>query len=601
MPTASNAEFIVANLEFDTIKSNLKAYLSSQDYFSDYNFDGSNINVLLDVLSYNTYYNNMYLNHVASEMFLDSAQVRDSVYSHAKKLNYLPTSYRSSVAYANVQITPDDSPHSIDIPRLTKFTSTVGDNTYTFSTNTAHTVYSNNSYLAANIALYEGEVITEFYETNSTSNTFFINNYDVDTTSITVKVRTSNTDTTNSEWTRANTLFDISGTSNVFFVQAAANGSYELVFGNDTFGRKLTDGNIVEATYRVASGPDPDGANTFTSAGAISGYSTVAATVVERASGGKEYQSLDDIKFSAPRALTTQERAVTSNDYKTMVQNEFGDITDMIVYGGDEADPPQFGKVIMVASSNTYDTLPAFRKQQIIDFINPKSPLTIEPVMQDPTFLRIEVKSNVTYNMNETTSNESGIQATVESAISTFNTDNLSKFNKTFRQSKLIEKINESDEAILSNSLTTRMIKEINPTLNEGYTNTVSFYNSLKPDNPVTVAQGASLPYSEPAIESGLFTFDSTTGASFRDDGDGALQIVVANSSALTILNSNVGTVDYASGNVTISNVTVNAIATGTTIKIYGRSEEADIVGKLNDLIEIKTDDTTVTVKGTRE
>ena len=601
MPTASNAEFIVANLEFDTIKSNLKSYLSSQSYFEDYNFDGSNMNVLLDVLAYNTYYNNMYLNHVASEMFLDSAQVRDSVYSHAKKLNYLPTSYRSSIAYANVQITPSDSPHSIDIPRLTKFTSTVGDNTYTFSTNSAVTVYSNNSYLAANIALYEGEVVTEYYESNATSNTFFISNYDVDTTSITVKVRNSNTDTTNSEWTRANTLFDISGTSNVFFVQPAANGSYELVFGNDTFGRKLTDGNIVEATYRVSSGAEPDGANSFTSAGAISGYSTVTATVVSRAVGGQEYQSLDDIKFSAPRALTTQERAVTSNDYKTMVQNEFGDITDMIVYGGDEADPPQFGKVIMVASSNTYDTLPAFRKQQIIDFINPKSPLTIEPVMQDPTFLRIEVNCNVTYNMNETTSNESGIQATVESAISTFNTDNLSKFNKTFRQSKLIEKINESDEAILSNSLTTRMIKEINPTLNEGYTNTVSFYNSLKPDNPVTVAQGASLPYSEPAIESGLFTFNSTTGASFRDDGDGALQIVVANSSALTILSSNVGTVDYASGNVTISNVTVNAIATGTSIKIYGRSEEADIAGKLNDLIEIKTDDTTVTVKGTRE
>ena len=601
MPTASNAEFIVANLEFDTIKSNLKTYLSSQSYFEDYNFDGSNMNVLLDVLAYNTYYNNIYLNHVASEMFLDSAQVRDSVYSHAKKLNYLPTSYRSSIAYANVAITPGDSPHSIDIPRLTKFTSTVGDNTYTFSTNSAVTVYSNNSYLAANIALYEGEVVTEFYESNSSSNTFFISNYDVDTTSITVKVRNSNTDTTNSEWTRANTLFDIGSTSNVFFVQPAANGSYELVFGNDTFGRKLSDGNIVEATYRVSSGAEPDGANSFTSAGAISGYSTVTATVVSRAAGGQEYQSLDDIKFSAPRALTTQERAVTSNDYKTLVQNEFGDITDMIVYGGDEATPPQFGKVVMVASSNTYDTLPAFRKQQIIDFINPKSPLTIEPVMQDPTFLRIEVKSNVTYNMNETTSNENGIQTTVESAISTFNTDSLSKFNTTFRQSKLIEKINECDNAILSNSLQTRMIKEINPTLNQGYTNTVSFFNSLKPDNPVTVAQGASLPFSEPAIESGLFTFNSTTGASFRDDGDGALQIVVANSSALTILNSNVGTVDYASGNVTISNVTVNAIATGTTIKIFGRSEEADIVGKLNDLIEIKTDDTTVTVKGTRE
>ena len=265
-------------------------------------------------------------------------------------------------------------------------------------------------------------------------------------------------------------------------------------------------------------------------------------------------------------ALTTQERAVTSNDYKTLVQNEFGDITDMNVFGGDEADPPQFGKVVMVASSNTYDTLPAFRKQQIIDFINPKSPLTIEPVMQDPTFLRIEVNCDVTYNRNETVSGESGIQTIVESAISTFNTDNLGKFNKTFRQSKLIEKINESDDAILSNEVTTRMIKEINPTLNQGFTNTVSFFNSLKPDNPVTAAQGASISFSEPAIESGLFTFNSTTGASFRDDGDGALQI-----------------------------------ATGTIIKIYGRGQKADVAGKLNDLIEIKTDDTTVNVTGVRE
>jgi hypothetical protein len=601
MPTASNAEFIVANLEFDTIKSNLKTYLSSQALFSDHDFEGSNMNVLLDVLSYNTYYNGMYLNHVASEMFIDSAQIRDSIYSHAKTLNYLPTSYRSSTAYVDIIITPGDSPHSINIPRLTKFTSTVGDNTYTFSTNSAVSVYSNNSYTASNVAIHEGELVTEFYSSNATSNTFYINNFDVDTTSLSVTVRTSNTDTTNSEWTRANTLYNVTGTSNVYFLQPAANGSYELVFGNDTFGRKLTDGNIVEASYRVASGNEADGANTFSISGSVSGYSTVAANVQIRSAGGQVFQSLDDIKFAAPRALTTQERAVTSNDYKTLVQNEFGDITDMIVYGGDEANPPQFGKVVMVASSNTYDTLPAFRKQEIINFINPKSPLTIEPVMQDPTFLRIEVKSNVTYNVNETTNNENSIQTIVEDTISTFDTDNLSKFNKTFRQSKLIEKINESDNSILSNELSTRMIKEINPVLNQGFTDTVSFFNSLKPDNPVTVAQGASLPYSEPAIESGLFTFNSTTGASFRDDGDGALQIIVANNSGLTVLNANVGSVDYGTGNVVFSNVTVNAIATGTTIKIYARSERADIVGKLNDIIEIKTDDTTINVNGIRE
>ena len=601
MATASNSEFIVANLEFDTIKSNLKTYLSSQARFQDFDFDGANINVMLDVLAYNTYYNNMYLNHVASEMFLDSAQVRDSVYSHAKKLNYLPTSYRSSIAYANVTITPDDGPHSINIPRLTKFTSTVGDNTYTFSTNSAVTVYSNNSYLAANIALYEGEIITEFYNTNSTSNTFYIHNYDVDTTSITVNVRNSNTDTTNTEWTRANSLFGIDSTSNVFFVQGAANGSYELVFGNDTFGRKLTDGNIVEATYRISSGSDPDGANSFTSAGAISGYNSITTDTVTRSSGGQEYQTIDDIKFAAPRALATQERAVTAGDYKTLVQNEFGDITDMIVFGGEDADPPRFGKVIMSATSNTYDILPSFRKQQIIDFISPKSPLAIEPEMEDPTFLRIKVDCDVTFNFNETTSDTSDVQATVESAITTFNTNNLGKFNKTFRQSQLIEKVNESDTAILSNSIKTSMIKEISPTLNEGYTNSVSFNQSIKPDNPVTSAQGAYISYSEPAIESGKFTFNSTTGATFRDDGTGALQIVVANTSALQILLANAGSVDYATGNVTFTNVTINAIATGTSIKIFGRGSIPDIAGKLNDVVEIKTEDVTVTATGVRE
>ena len=601
MPTASNSEFIVANLEFDDIKSNLKTYLSSQSVFKDANFDGSNMNVLLDVLAYNTYYNNMYLNHVASEMFLDSAQTRDSVYSHAKKLNYLPTSYRSSVAYANVQITPDDSPHQISIPRLTKFTSTVGDNTYTFSTNSAVTVYSNNNYLAANLAIYEGEIITEYFRSNASSNTFYIHNYDVDTTSITVKVRTSNSDTTNTEWSRANSLFGVSDTSNVFFVQAGANGSYELVFGNDTFGRKLTDGNIVEATYRVPAGEDPDGANTFTSSGSIGGYSNVVATVVTRAGGGQEYQTLDDIKFSAPRALSAQERAVTANDYKTLVQAEFGDITDMIVYGGEESDPPRFGKVVMSATSNTYDTLPQFRKQQIIDFIKPKSPLSIEPEIIDPTFLRIKVDCDVTYNINNTTKDDDDVRSTVESAVTTFNTNNLGKFNKTLRQSKLIEKVNESDTSILSNEIKTTMIKTINPTLNEAYTNSISFHQSLKPDNPLTTAQGTFISASEPAIDSAPFTFDSTTGATFRDDGTGALQIVVANTSALTVLLANAGSVDYATGNVTFTNVTINAIATGVTVKIFGQSNTADVAGKLNDVVEIKDEDVTVTATGVRE
>lgn len=601
MPTASNSEFIVANLEFDTIKSNLKTYLSSQSLFTDANFEGSNMNVLLDVLAYNTYYNAMYLNHVASEMFLDSAQLRDSVYAHAKQMNYLPTSYTSSVAYVDIDITPGDSPHNITIPRLTEFSTTVGDNTYTFSTNSAVTVYSNASYVASNVAIYEGTNITEFYNSNATANTFYIHNYDIDTDSLVVKVRTSNTDTTNTEYTRANTLFNVNSTSNVYFLQGASNGSYEIVFGNDTFGRKLTDGNIVEASYRVSSGGDPNGANSFTSAAAIQGYSTVGVTTNVRAAGGSEYQELNDIKFAAPRSLSVQERAVTPNDYKVLIENEFNDITDMIVYGGEEADPPRFGKVLMVAKSSQYDTLPSFRKQEIIDFINPKSPLTVEPEMLDPTFLRIKVDSKVTYNMNETTSLSGDIVSTVEDAITTFNTNNLGKFNKTFRYSKLVEEINDSDDSILGHDTKTQMIKEIFPETNKSYTNTVSFFQELKSDNPVSTAQGGFVAKSNPAIESELFTFNSTAGAQFRDDGTGALQIVVANTTALQILDANVGSVDYATGNVQITNVTINAISHGTGIKLYGQSNTVDVIGKLSDIVEIKTEDVTVTATGVRE
>ena len=273
------------------------------------------------MLAYNTYYNAIHLNAVASEMFLDSAQIRDSVYSHAKQMNYMPTSRRSSVAHVDITVTPSDSPHTITVPRLTEFQTTVGDNVYTFSTNSSLVLNSGSSYTASNVDIYEGEVVNEFYLVANSQNTYYINNQDIDTSSLTVKVRTSNTDTTNTTWTRSNSLFGVTSTSNVFFIQAASNGSYEIVFGNDTFGRKLTDGNIVEASYRASNKDDSDGANSFTATGTVGGYSTVSTALITKAMGGGDKQEVDDVKFAAPRALSVQERAVTVTDYETLVKN----------------------------------------------------------------------------------------------------------------------------------------------------------------------------------------------------------------------------------------------------------------------------------------
>lgn len=602
MATTSNAEFIVANLEFDDIKSNLKTYLSAQNIFQDYNFDGSNMSVLLDVLAYNTYYNAIHLNAVASEMFLDSAQIRDSVYSHAKQMNYMPTSRRSSVAHVDITVTPSDSPHTITVPRLTEFQTTVGDNVYTFSTNSSLVLNSGSSYTASNVDIYEGEVVNEFYLVANSQNTYYINNQDIDTSSLTVKVRTSNTDTTNTTWTRSNSLFGVTSTSNVFFIQAASNGSYEIVFGNDTFGRKLTDGNIVEASYRASNKDDSDGANSFTATGTVGGYSTVSTALITKATGGGDKQEVDDVKFAAPRALSVQERAVTVTDYETLVKNEFPDITALNVYGGEDADPPEFGKVIMVAKSNVYTTLPQSRKQAMVDFIGPKSSIAVEPRVIDAGTLSIKIDSSIVYNINATDSQANDIKVSVESAINTFSSDNLTDFKKTMRHSKLVEKINESDTAILSNETNATIYKTINPKLNAAYTKTIDFHNPLKQDNPISAnTQGSYTGFSTPAVSSETFTFNSTTGASFRDDGTGTLQIVVANSSSLQVLEANAGSVSYGSGNVSITNVTINAITTGTTIKLYARSNTNDITTKNSDIVEIADGDVTVTINGVRE
>ena len=599
---AANTEFSVANLEFDSIKSNLLTFMQGQAVFADYDFTGSNLNVLMDLLSYNTYYNNVYLNHVASEMFLDSAQLRDSVYSIAKSLNYLPRSYRSAVAYINIDLNPTDTTlHSITIPRLSSFTSTVGDNTYTFSTNSDITVYANTGYLASNVAIYEGEIVTEaFLVSNTTPNTaqFFINNFDIDVTSLSVKVRTSNTDSTNTEYTRANSLFGIDGTSNVFFVEPSSNGSYKIVFGNDTFGRKLSNNNLVEATYRVSSGQDPNGANSF-SADSIAGH-PVAVSLVTRATNGDEFQSLDDIKFSAPRSLSIQERAVTTDDYATLVTNEFGDVSSVYVYGGEEEETPQFGRVIITVRSETFDVLPSQLKQQIQNFLKPKMPIGMRSTIKDPTFINIVPEIKVKYNRNATPKSPEEIHDLVSNTVVSFNTDNLDKFNKTLRVSKLLSEVDNSHLSIESSEVGIKMAKGIKPVVNKSFTSTLKFNNEIKIDNPIDeTTQDAFQKFSTPAITSEVFKFNGITGCSIRDNSAGKLQIVTASNTDLTVLKQDVGTVNYVKGEVKISGLIVNTYADGTTsgtIKVFAIPKDRDVVGKNEDVIRIRTEDTNITV-----
>ena len=347
----ANSALSVANLDFSDIKSNLKNYLRSQTAFKDFDFEGSNLSVLIDILSYNTYMNSYYLNMVAAEGFIDSAQLRDSVVSHAKTLNYLPGSFTSSKAVVDVEFVPDGTPANVTLPKHSTFTTSVSSNSYTFTTNERITIPAdaNGNYIASNVEIFEGDIVRELFVVNTanTNQRFVLNNTGVDVDSVSVHVLTSSADTTNSEYTRSLTTIGVDGTSNVYFVVPAEKEKYELQFGDGVIGRQLIDNNVIEVVYRNATGEDPNGANTFTLTESISGISSNTITTISTAKGGGAGETINDIRVNAPRSISIQDRTVTVTDYKTLLLQNFNDIETLNVYGGETTTPPEFGKVIV--------------------------------------------------------------------------------------------------------------------------------------------------------------------------------------------------------------------------------------------------------------
>ena len=432
----ANGAITVANTNFADIKENIKTYLKDQDILADYNFEGSNMSVLLDILAYNTFMNNFYLNQVASESFLDSAQLRDSIVSHAKALNYVPKSETSAKGVVNIEIFPANTPASIVMPKHTTFTTSVEQNTYTFTTNEGQTIVADSKgrYLANNVDIFEGEVVRELFQVNTanTDQRFVLSNEEIDTNSLSIKITTSATDTSNAEWSSSLSTIGLSGSSNVYFIVPAEGNKYEVQFGDGVIGNKLINGNIVEATYRKCNANAANEASVFTLLDDIQGYSNVVVTTVTNASGGGPRETEKSIKFSAPKSLTIQDRTVTTSDYKTILQQQFNDIEAINVYGGEESDPPEFGKVIISIDLKNATGIPNSKKKEIEDYVKVRSPLGIAPKVIDRTFLFVDVTSKVRYNSNVTTKSDSEIRTLVSSAIDTFAAANINDFNAKF-------------------------------------------------------------------------------------------------------------------------------------------------------------------------
>ena len=596
----ANTSLDIVGLDFESIKGNLITYLKRSDSpFKDVNFEGSNISQLLDVLSYNTYLNSFYLNMVGSEMFLDTAQLRDTIVSHAKELNYVPRSFTSAGAQVSFEVYPSPPVNSLLIPKGTSFTTKIGSNNYTFSTedNAIYNSSSNGTVVIDGLNIYEGVYVTEtfVFDTSNTTQRFVLSNPTIDTRSITLRVLEDNGATTLS-YTKASSFLGLSANSLVYFLQAAENSQYEVLFGDNTIGKKPKSGSVVVAEYRVGSGELPNGAAVFDIDGPIQGQSNISTiTTTSVATGGSVAESNESIKFNAPRSYQNQERAVTTSDYENILTQNFPEIQAISAYGGEEAIPPQYGKVYIAVDIKNADGTPQLIKEKYYNFVKPRSPLSIDPVIIDPDFLYVDVTTNVEYNINVTTLKESDIRSLVLSNISSYNVTNLSDFKSTLRYSKFITSIDRSHESILSNATTLVPYKRMIPIRGEPLTTTYDFgYQITSIDTLPTLVNQTDYEHN---VSSGPF-MHAGKSAYVEDDGVGTLWLVTTQSSTHTRL-FEVGTVDYETGLVTLSNFTVDDFD-GSYIKLYAHPVKADITSTKNIILQINDNDVTIGVTAVR-
>lgn len=592
---------ILTNLDFEALKNTFKSFLRSQDRFADYDFDGSNMSVMLDLLSYNTYMQSFYLNMIGNEMFLDTAQIKDSVVSHAKELNYTPKSFNSAVAVVNLTLTGTDlTQRSVTIPKGTTFSSRIGDKSFTFSTdqNLVVTNQSSNSsaivFTAPDVNIYEGNYTTDSYTVTSTNPTrFIISNKTVDTSSIGVTV-IEDLGATIHYYRKASSLFGLNENSKVFFIQGAPNDQYEIVFGDGVIGRPPLDNSIVMVEYRTGSGELPNGAFQFRADNAIDGIANVVITTVSRATSGAVSESIESIRYNAPRHFTTQERAITTEDYETLMKANFPEINAVTAYGGEEATPPQFGKVFVSVDLKDVDGLPAVKADQYYKFLKPRSPVSIDPVFVSPEQIYVYVETIARYNINLTNLNPDDIKTLVTSATLSYSESYLNNFNRTLRYSKLVNAIDSAHPAIVSNETIVKAIKYITPTRGRYETHDIRFGISLSPKQPrdTTIFPGED----DHAVESSEFIYNGQA-AYLEDDGVGKMRIVsIRGHDTIT----DVGTIDYIAGTVQLTNFKVDSYS-GNHIKIYATPKSADISAAQNTILNIIDSDIQVIVEQMRE
>ena len=590
----------ISELDFENIKGSLKRFLSNQNEFKDYDFEGSSMAILLDLLAYNTHYLAYNTNFVANEMFMDTAQLRSSVASLAKLVGYTPNSARAPIADLKLVIN-DGTGATITIPAGTKFSTAVDGLTYTFVSIADKTVQPVDSiYTAQSLEIYEGTYVSYNYTFDSSDidQRFLIPSDRADSTTIKVAVQNSASDTTSNTYTKATSITELDGTSKVFFLQEAEDGQFEIYFGDGVIGKSLDDGNIVNISYVVTNKTEANGAQSFNLSGSISGFNDVTITVNSSAQGGGEPETLQSIKTNASNFYSAQDRAVTTEDYKTKVKQLYANTQSVSAWGGEDAETPFYGRVYISILPTSGSNLTDSTKDRIVKDLKKYSVASVTPVIIDPETTDIVLTTTVKFDEKATPKVADTIKSNVITTITNYNANTLQAFDTMFRHSKLTGLIDDTDTSVLSNITTVQLRKSFTPTIGSSTKYSINFANALyNPHSGHNASSGGIL------SSSGFKVDGDTTNVWFLDDdGQGNVRRYRLDGAVRSYANSTQGTINYSSGLVEVNSLNVSNIenirgAASTVIEVTIKPNSNDIVPIRNQVLDIDIANSSVTVE----
>ena len=594
----SNHKLVVSDYDFDAIKTNLKSFLQGQTQFQDYDFEGSSLNILLDILSYNTHYLAYLANMSTNELYLDSADIRNNIVSLAKMIGYTPSSPRAPMASIDVTLN-NATGTSVTMNKGTVFATTVNDISYQYVTNSDFTITPvAGVYKFSNLPIYEGTLVTFKYtaDTTDVDQKFIIPSAKADTSTLLVKVQNSSADTTTETYSLAGGYNNVTATSKVYFIQEGQDGKYEIYFGDGVNGASLDDGNIVILEYIVTNIEDSNGASSFSLSGNIGGFTNVTISTVSSSQGGANSETDESIRLNAPLQYAAQDRAVTTTDYETLVQSIYPNALSVSAWGGEDDETPRYGIVKIGIKAASGSTLTETTKQNIVNKLKPYNVASVSPQIVDPETTSVLLTSTVKYNTITTTKSNDTLKSEIITAITNYNTNTLQKFDSIYRHSKLTGLIDSVDVSILSNITTIKIRKSFTPILSSSEKYNIYFRNALfNPHSGHNTAAGGIL----------SSTGFKVTGSDFEmfldDDGQGNIRRYYLASGIRTYANDTQGTIDYATGEIALNSLNVASIsnirgATSTVVEITVTPDSNDIVPVRDQIVELDVANSGITV-----